>query len=565
MLLHKLGRLIVLICCLPLLGAAAPPKFQISGIEGNILLNVQRRLTELYQDKSIVPESAEALHLQIEKALYPYGYFKPDIEIAPGDISKRLNIHITPGPQLLITSLSIEITGKGANNYDIKKARQSLPIKAGQPLINTVYEDAKERLSSTAEKQGYLHASFEKSEVLIDRQLYTAQITLRFNTGPQYYFGQIRFDPTYISPDLLKRYLPFKAGQPYSSEQILTLNKNLSASGYFKTVNVNPLIQANPYVPIDVHLKRTKPTSYSLGLGYGTDTGPRGLVGLHVVPVNRYGHTFNAIAQGSFQENALQAQYIIPGLNPMTDKYSIGGGVTNLHYNSGRSNAYSLSLAQQHVLTNYQRLLSINGLNERYNYTGLNKTEESLVYPKAIFTWSNISDQLFSPSGYNVTINGLVAHKGLLSQISMAQAGIDIKAAINIEPIGTRVYFHGIQGVTQINNVDQIPLSLAQLLGSAGNLKGYSYNSLGPGKLITYGGVELQKETLKKWYLVGSLDSGDVYNPSLRAFKYDVGVGLMWVSPVGPIKIGVAQAVDHSLGRLEGHKPKFVVNMGPDL
>ena len=140
MLLHKLGRLIVLICCLPLLGAAAPPKFQISGIEGNILLNVQRRLTELYQDKSIVPESAEALHLQIEKALYPYGYFKPDIEIAPGDISKRLNIHITPGPQLLITSLSIEITGKGANNYDIKKARHSLPIKAGQPLINTVYE-----------------------------------------------------------------------------------------------------------------------------------------------------------------------------------------------------------------------------------------------------------------------------------------------------------------------------------------------------------------------------------------------------------------------------------------
>ena len=563
--LTTLKWLLLLICCIPLLSAAKLVNFQISGIEGDILLNVERRLTELYQDKSIVNEPTDALQLQIEKAMYPYGFFKSQVMITPGNKNTRLFIHINPGPQLLITSLTVEIKGYGLNNPFIMDTVNHLPIKKGKPLNTVHYEDAKEKLANAAENQGYLHAFFEKSEIIIDKQQYTAKIILVFNTGPQYYFGQIRFNPTYISPALLHRYVPFKYGQPYSTEQLLAFNTNLAASGYFNTVNVKPIAAEGPHVPIDISLKPIKRISYSLGAGYGTDTGPRGLLGLHVIPVNRFGHKFNAIAQGSLQENALQAQYIIPGLHPTVDNYAISGGVTHLDYNSGQSNAALISLAQQHVLSNYQRILSINELHDRYNYTDENKQSETLLFPKAIFSWNKTTDPLFSPSGYNVTINGLAATKALLSQVNMAQIAIDGKAAITFNPIRTRVYLHGIQGITQVNNVNQIPLSLAQLLGGAGNLKGYNYNALGPGKTLTYGGVEVQKETFKKWYLVGFFDSGDVYKPSARDFKYDVGVGLMWVSPVGPIKVGVAQAVTRNLNRAEDRTPKLVINMGPDL
>ena len=284
-----------------------------------------------------------------------------------------------------------------------------------------------------------------------------------------------------------------------------------------------------------------------------------------MVPVNKAGHKFNAIAQGSFAESALQAQYIIPGLNPVTDKYSISGGVTNLNYDSGTSTAFLLSLAQQHAVSNYQRILSINALNEHFGYTGISTIQKSLIYPKAIFSWNNTTDPLFSPSGYNVTLSGLAADKAILSQVSLAQASIDGKMAFTIDPIRTRLYFHGIQGIIQSNNIYQVPLSLANLLGGANNMKGFSYNSLGPGKIITYGGAEVQKETFKKWYLLGFFDTGNVYNPTPRAFQYDIGVGLMWVSPVGPIKIGLAQQVDNKLNRIPNCNPKLVINMGPDL
>lgn len=561
--LNKFRRLLTILCCIPLCSAVKIPDFQISGIDGDVLVNIQHRLTELYQNKSIADEQPDALHMQIEKAMYPYGFFKPRISVAPD----HKHVHIIPGPQMRVTSLTLNVTGEGANNPDIKKAISSFPLTVGQPLINQRYEDAKDDISSAAENQGYLHASFEKSEILIDKQQYTAKIILLFNTGHHYYFGQLRFDPTYISPDLLRRYVPFKYGQHYSTQQLLTLNTNLAASGYFSAVNVKPNIQDEQHVPIDVHLQPINRVNYSLGLGYGTDTGPRGLAGLHVVPVNRYGHKFNALVQGSLQENALQAQYLIPGRNPVTDKYSISGGITNLNYSLGNSTYELLSVAQQHVLSNYQRLFSLNGLHERYHYVALDqgKTDKSLLYPKAIFTWNKTTDQLFSPTGYNVTLNGLVANKAVLSQVSIAEATIDAKAAITFDPIRTRLYLHGIQGATQVNNVDQIPLSIAQLLGGASNLKGYDFNSQGPGKIISYGGVELQKETYKKWYLVGFYDIGDVYKPSVRSFKKDIGIGLMWVSPIGPIKVGLAQAIDNHFGRLSGHAPKFVVNMGPDL
>lgn len=560
--LNKFKRLLLIICCIPLLNAVSKPTFQITGVEGEVLVNVQRRLTELYQTKAIAAESSEILNKEIAEAVFPYGFFRPKIAIVA---KNPLIIHIVPGPQMRISALTVAIKGDGATNPALKQAIRDIPLKVGDPLNNPRYESTKESLFSAAQHQGYLHAFFDKSEILIDEQHYTAKITLLFNTGPLSYFGQLRFDPTYIAPELLHRYVPFKYGQPYSTDQIQALNTNLAASGYFKTVNVKPDIDSERYVPIEVNLQRNKRISYSVGAGYGTDTGPRGLLGLHVVPVNRWGHKFNAIAQGSFEENALQAQYLIPGKNPVTDNYSINGGFTNLDYSSGHSNSGQVSFALQHVLPHYQRILSINGLHERYTYTGQNAVETSLLYPKAIFSWNKTTDPLFSPSGYNITVNGLAANKALLSKVSMEQVVLDAKAAIMLDPIRTRLYFHGIQSATRITNVYQIPLSIAPLLGGTPNLKGYSYNSIGPGKLGTYGGLEIQKETFKKWYLLGFVDAGNTYKPAAGPFKYDVGLGLMWVSPVGPIKIALAQPVNDQFGRLAGSSPRLVVNMGPDL
>lgn len=552
--------LILLVCCFPLLlSAKTNSQFKLKGVKGKLMTNIENRLNELNQPLATMNRAD--LSEQIVKAMSPYGYFNPKIHIQP--YKNHLLITILPGQRLLVSSFFVHIIGEGKENKEIIQALKTISLAANRPFNSVTYEETKQALITAAENQGYLRAFFNTSEILIDKHRNKATVNLILDTGPQYYFGQVEFDPTNVSPELLHRYVPFHYGQPFSNDKVLEFNNALSNSGYFSHVAVKQKTEDKTLIPINVHLQPAPRYNYSVGLGFGTDTGLRGQAGYHVTPVDKSGKKFNAIALGSFKENGVQTQYIIPGKKPTIDQYELTGSFTNLNYNSGKSNSLLFSAIQRHNLTYFQRALSINGLYERYNYTHLHGIDKLIFYPKASFTWLKRSSELFSRNGYKITLNGLAAKKAILSEINFSQTYVDAKAAFSV--FKTRFYFHTIQGLTQISDINQLPLSLSFLLGGSDNLKGFSYNSIGPGKKLTFGGFELQQETKENWYIIGFIDAGDVYQPRTRQLKRDAGIGLMWVSPVGPIKIGVAQPIDEHFHRIEHSTPRLVINMGPDL
>lgn len=538
-------------------------KVQITGAKGKVLTNVKKRLDELQQLKQLNELTADELRVQVIKAVQPYGYFKAEAQIRIH--SQQIQIEIYKGPKVLINTVHIKLLGEGAQNPILKATVSGLPLHHGAPFISSEYTQAKRDLAAKAEQLGYLHGQYKQAQVLIDEAQNLADISLEFDTGPMFYFGQVEFSPTYIRPELLHRFVPFRPGQPYSSEQILKLNNDLSGSGYFNSVVINPQISSSTQVPVNIQLTPAPKYSYSLGVGYGTDTGVRGRAAMHITPLNRSGHKFNAIAQGSFLQNTLQAQYIIPGSNPAVDQYSLTGNFSNLNYDTGYSNATLVSLAQQHNLDWYQRTLSLNGLYESFHYTDEPNTNQVVFYPKGTFSFTQAKNKLFSPSGYNLTINGLGASRHLMSKLNFVQTSLDAKAALTIDPLRLRLYGHALYGVTQTPDINQLPLSLALLLGGTDNLKGYSFNSIGPGKTTLYGGFEIQKETFKNWYLVGFYDAGTVYQPDPKIVQYDVGGGIMWTSPIGPIKIGLAQPTNNRFQPIEGSGPRLFIRMGPDL
>lgn len=556
-------NLLIALFSLFLISAVKPPIITISGITDDVLVNVENRLKEIYTSEYQI-ESDDELKKHIIESMQPYGYIQPKIRIYENS-KKRISLHVTPGPILIISALKITIEGEGNNNPCILKELTKINLKENTPFNNAEYENAKNSLLTAAEKEGYLRAFYSKAEVLINENNFTAQITLTLNTGKRLYFGPVNFNETTISKQLLYRYIPFHQGMPYSTEAINKLNSNLSQSGYFKSVIVTSDTSQGEIIPVEVTLEPVKKVNYTIGGGYGTDTGIRGRAGLHITPVSPYGDKFNLIAQGSMKENALLAQYLIPGRNPIVDRYSISGGVSTYNYNTGYANSIQLSVAQQHSLPLYQRVLSLNTLHERFTYTNEPRTSKTLLYPKGAFTFRLVEKPLFSPSGYNLSLTGLAATKLLLSDINVAQGVLDARAAITYDPLRIRFYFHTTQAVTFTKDINFLPLSLAPLLGGPENLKGYGINSIGPGRILNYFGFEIQKETKENWYVRAFYDLGDVYNPNKKDFKYNIGLGLLWVSPVGPIKIGVAQPVNQNFSILKDRRPVFVLNVGPDL
>ncbi|MDF1646018.1 MAG: BamA/TamA family outer membrane protein [Legionellaceae bacterium] len=581
-----------------------PPAFKITGLQQTQKTNVEHRLADLYAHPTSHGISENVLKRQIKRALSPYGFFNPIITITPPTKKHPGKIHIIPGPQLVITHLAVHISGPGRDNPEIRHAYHELPIQQGDGFNSILYEEAKNNLTNAAEHQGYLNSTFEEAYVFIDKEKNQASIVLHLDTGIRSYFGRIKFGTGALRPKpplkdapslprlskilailnpegrsdalfsnrriilsnrLLYRYVPFKYGHPYSNDDIMALNSNLKSSGYFKTVDVKSGNENGRYVPLNVYLEPIERFRYSMSGGYGTDTGARGRLGLHVVPVNSYGHKLDLVAQGSSNQNAAQAKYTIPGRDPVHDQYNINGGFNNLNYVSGNSQSGRLALVYQHITPKYQRILSLNGLHEAFRYDRQSPDERTVVYPRATLSWREISDPLFSPSGFNVTVNGFAATRAVLSSLSVAGLTLDAKGALTLDVIRARFYGHIVQSITQVNDVFTLPLSLAQLLGGPEDMKGFSYNSIGPGKILSYGGIEVQKETLDTWYVIAFIDKGTVYRPDPKLVQYDVGFGLMWRSPVGPIKMAIAQPTNNRLNPMPDTGIRFVVNMGPDI
>jgi translocation and assembly module TamA len=101
-------------------------------------------------------------------------------------------------------------------------------------------------------------------------------------------------------------------------------------------------------------------------------------------------------------------------------------------------------------------------------------------------------------------------------------------------------------------------------------VRGFGYQDLGPrdendevigGRYFAVGNVELERRIVGKWSGAVFLDMGNAYDPDYdRATAYGVGIGARWRSPVGPVRIDIAQ------GRVDEERGwRIHVVMGPEL
>lgn len=139
-------------------------------------------------------------------------------------------------------------------------------LKPGAKLNQGVYEDAKRLIQNQASRYGFFQGRFSTQRLSIDPRAGIADIDLVYDSGQRYTFGKVSFDgDSIIEEELLRRMVPFKAGQPYDSELIAELNQNLQSSGYFEGVRVDAAPTqaqadgARQAIPVAVRLEARKP------------------------------------------------------------------------------------------------------------------------------------------------------------------------------------------------------------------------------------------------------------------------------------------------------------------
>ncbi|WP_414860696.1 autotransporter assembly complex protein TamA [Pseudomonas sp. IT-P176] len=510
---------------------------------------------------------------QARKAAQALGYYQPQIESEVKDgKSPRLVLNIDPGEPVRLRYVTIQILGPAATLKSFR-VPQSDVLKPGAVLNHGHYEDAKRLIQNQASRFGFFSGRFTSQKLSVDPRAGVADIDLVYDSGPRYALGKVSFaGDTPFDEDLLQRMVPFKSGAPYDSELIAELNQALQSSGYFESVRVDaaPTTAANDVIPVAVTLDTRKPRTMGLGLGYSTDVGPRAKANWTRHWVNPEGHSYGWEAELSAPRQNVGLWYDVPLDPPLTDKLRFAGGYQNEELANTDSLSKLLTLGPEwhsKLPSGWQRVISLKWQHEEYRL-GDDSGISNLLMPGVSYSYLRSDNRIDPHNGYRLQFDSKVAKEGLGSDNNLLY-GTALAKGLTTVLDNHRFLARAQIGGSATNGYKSIPPSLRFFAGGDQSVRGYDYQSLSPensdgdrvgGRYMVSGSLEYQYSVAEKWRVATFVDQGNSFNDfELPNLKTGVGMGVRWVSPVGPIRLDLAHALDDP-GGIRLH-----FSMGPEL
>ncbi|SEM53968.1 autotransporter secretion outer membrane protein TamA [Pseudomonas sp. ok272] len=510
---------------------------------------------------------------QATKAAQALGYYQPRIESAVKDGKPpHLVLNIDPGEPVRLRNVTIRVDGPAAALKSFRVPKSDL-LKSGAVLNHGRYEDAKRLIQNQALRFGFFNGRFISQKLLVDPRAGVADIELIYDSGPRFALGKVNFSgDSPFDEDLLQRMVPFKSGAPYDSELIAELNQALQSSGYFDSVRVDaaPTTAANDVTPVAVTLDTRKPRTMGLGLGYSTDVGPRVKANWTRHWVNAEGHSYGWEAEVSQPRQNVGLFYDIPLDPPLTDKLRFAGGYQYEELANTDSLSKLLTLGPEwhsKLPSGWQRVISLKWQREEYRL-GDDSGLSNLLMPGVNYSYLRSDNRIDPHNGYRLQFDAKVAKEGLGSDNNLFYGTALVKGLTTVFD-NHRFLARAQVGGSATNGYKSIPPSLRFFAGGDQSVRGYDYQSLSPknsdgdrigGRYMVSGTLEYQYSIAEKWRLATFVDQGNSFNTlDFPSLKTGVGVGVRWVSPVGPIRIDLAHALDDP-GGLRLH-----FSMGPEL
>lgn len=573
----KILFVVAVLACAAEAYAADRVRVEIAGLGGEVLANVTSYLT-LVQQKShaeLTDERIQKLHTktpaEIREALQPFGYYKPEIqsELTRVDEVWVARYVVTPGPPLKITAVDVQILGSAAQDAEFQRLLRKLPVAMGNTLEHAQYEESKNALMQLATERGYLDAQIETSEIRVDLESYSAAIVIHFNPGERYRFGTIKFDVPEFEAEFLQRYATFAEGDGYTFTALLDLQNALTDSDYFSQIEVKTrrdLVQ-NYMIPVEVTAVPRDRTRYTLGLGYGTDTGARATAGVERRRVTRDGHRWRADAKISEISNSLSTRYFIPLDNPRTDQFTVTAGYENQRWAGNTSKKYLLSGNVSRLDNGWQKSLFINVEHDQDFTVGGQSGDSTLVMPG--INWSRVraNDRIYTTFGNRFMVEVRGGSETLGSTTSFIQGRANVKFVRRFQDYG-RVLARGDVGYSKVLNFEELPPSVRFFAGGDFSVRGYEYNKLGPrendkvigGTHLLVGSLEYEQIFTESWSAAVFYDTGNAMNNFAEPLVRGTGVGLRYRSPIGLIRLDLARPLDDTRDARYVH-----ISIGPDL
>jgi outer membrane protein insertion porin family len=520
--------------------------------------------------------SKQKLQADLEKVRSYYqnrGYLEFNVDstqvsITPDKEDIYITVNITEGPQYKVGDVRL------AGELMVPEAEliPLVQLRTGQVYSRDKLQASVKAISDRIGAEGYAFANVNAIPE-IDKEKQTASFTVYIDAGRRVYVRKINISGNVRTRDeVIRREMRQLESAWYDSARIERSKVRIKRLGYFDDVNIE-----TPPVPgttdqADVEVSVTERSTGSLNAGIGYSSADKLVFNASVSQQNILGSGNALIAALNTSRISqlyslafTEPYYTVDGVSRTLELYQRNIDPTGLavsQYSSktlGAAASYGVPISETDTIN----------LGFRVEHTKLGLFDNSPpLYIDFVNQFGSVTNSYIVSGGWSRDTRDDILYptKGRL-QSALVEFGL---------PFGDLAYYklnylnqwflpvysdwvlmlRGDFGYGDGVGNKPLPFFKAYYAGGVGSVRGYETSSLGPqdiygnvigGKRKIVGNAELFYPILKGDKSVRAsvfADIGQIYangtQPDYESFRYSVGVGLAWNSPVGPLKFSYA-------------------------
>ena len=517
---------------------------------------------DLYAKDKLTGDLENVRSYYLNRGYLEFSIDSTQVSITPDKRDMYLTITVHEGEPYTISGIHL------AGNLLDREAEldQLVKIKAGDRFSAEKLQAATKALVDKLGEYGYAFATVN-AQPLIDQQHHKVDLTLQVDPSRRVYVRRI---------NVVRREMRQLESSWFDSNHLALSKDRVNRLGYFSDVGVTTVPVEGTPDQVDVNVKVTeKPTgSITLGLGYGSGEGPILSAGVSQDNVFGSGTSLGVNINTAKTYRTLTVTQIDP-------YFTVDGikRITDVYYRTQQPLYYSTDSSFKIVTVGGDLKFGIpfSEVDTVYFGAGLeqNQLDVDSATPQSYIDYVNefgrVSNNVPITVGWSrdARDSALVPSRGYFTQAN-AEYGTPAggtqyyKADINAQYYysfarGFVLGFNFQGGYGNGLGGKPYPIFKNYYAGGIGSVRGYEPSSLGPrdastgdpigGSKLLVGNVELTFPLPGTGYdrtlrVFSFLDAGNVWGDvgnsiGANGLRYGYGVGLAWISPIGPLKLSL--------------------------
>ncbi len=548
----KKSFILLLFWCGALLGYDV----QFTGITDEKILHLIEANSELVSLKKSPPSTQIGLKRRVEndipniiKALHSLAYYNARVE---SKVEQDLvTISIDLGPVYPLVSFNVE-----SDCLD-QISLEDLGITLHTPALPSKILLAEEQLLTILAKNGRPYARVTQREVTANQKEKNITVDLEIDCGPLVYFGQTTVGGLCsVRPEFVLRHSCMKEGKPYNTEKIEKTRQRLETSGLFSSVVIEEGEADGERMPMHISVSEAKHRTIGYGVSYSTQKGPGVAAEWEHRNFRGSGEllSFNANIASRRKEGSLM--YMIPNFRRYNQDLIWLAEVENEITDGFHETSFTTSCKLDRKINETSRYsygLQYKFLRDTHSD---NNDDFNLLKTPLEYSWSNVDSILDPIRGTSLYLKAEPSFQLSRTKFAYSINQLSLSCYVPITcktTLASRAVLGSIIGTSRT----MIPPSERFYAGTESLLRGYNYMTVSPldaankpigGRSMMVFSFEPRFRLNDSWGAVCFYEAGNVYSEVLPQFRekmlQDVGVGIRYYTPVGPLRLDFAVPLD---------------------